>query len=58
MGVVTAVQGKKIVKWGAIVMVGYYLLARPTDAAHTVHGAFDGMVSAANSMAQFFATLT
>jgi hypothetical protein len=58
MGVVTAVQGKKILKWGAIGMVGFYLVTKPTDAAQTVHGAFTGMVSAANSMAQFFANLT
>lgn len=58
MGVVTAVQGKKIVKWGAIGLVAFYLVSRPTDAAHTVHGAFVGILGAADSMAQFFATLT
>jgi hypothetical protein len=58
MGVVAAVQVKKIVKWGVVGMAAFYLLSRPDDAARTVHGAFVGMVSAANSMAQFFATLT
>lgn len=58
MGVVTAVTAKKVVKWGALILVAFYLLTRPTDAARTVHGALNGMVSAANSMAQFFATLT
>ncbi|MEW9531702.1 hypothetical protein [Microbispora sp. NPDC049125] len=58
MGVVTAVQGKKILKWGAIGVGAFYLLSRPTDAAQTVHGAFNGVVSAANQMAVFFASLT
>jgi hypothetical protein len=58
MGVVTAVQGKKIFKWGIVVVGGFYLLSRPDDAAQTVHGAFNGMVSAAQSISQFFATLT
>ncbi|MBX6383084.1 MAG: hypothetical protein IRZ07_08940 [Microbispora sp.] len=58
MGVVTAVQARKVIKWVLIVSVVFYLLTRPTDAAHTVHGAFNGIVSAADSMAQFFATLT
>ncbi|GAA0398686.1 hypothetical protein GCM10009530_57960 [Microbispora corallina] len=58
MGVVTAVQVKKILKWTSVGVVTFYVLTRPTDAAHTVHGAFDGLVGAANSMAQFFATLT
>ncbi|GLV51137.1 hypothetical protein TBS_17070 [Thermobispora bispora] len=58
MGVVTAVQAKKVLKWAAIVLVAFYLLTRPTDAAHTVHGAFNGLMRAADSMAQFFASLT
>jgi len=58
MGVVTAVTAKKVVKWGARILVAFYQLTRPTDAARTVHGALNGMVSAANSLAQFFATLT
>ncbi|WP_327048655.1 hypothetical protein OG320_12685 [Microbispora sp. NBC_01189] len=58
MGVVTAVQGKKILKWTVIVAVAFYLITRPTDAAHTVHGALNGMINAADSMAQFFASLT
>jgi len=55
---VTAVQAKKVLKWAAIVLVAFYLLTRPTDAAHTVHGAFNGLMRAADSMAQFFASLT
>ncbi|ETK35069.1 hypothetical protein MPTA5024_15995 [Microbispora sp. ATCC PTA-5024] len=51
-------QVKKILKWTSVGVVTFYVLTRPTDAAHTVHGAFDGLVGAANSMAQFFATLT
>ncbi|WP_285707813.1 hypothetical protein [Microtetraspora sp. NBRC 16547] len=58
MGVVTAVQGKKVLKWSAIGLVAFYLLSRPTDAAHTVQGAVNGVVKAADSMAQFFARLT
>ncbi|GAA4569614.1 hypothetical protein GCM10023194_50730 [Planotetraspora phitsanulokensis] len=58
MGVVTAVQAKKVIKWGAIGMAAFYLLSKPADAAQTVHGAYNGLVSAGNSMAQFFAQLT
>ncbi|GLX01075.1 hypothetical protein Misp02_51610 [Microtetraspora sp. NBRC 16547] len=54
----TAVQGKKVLKWSAIGLVAFYLLSRPTDAAHTVQGAVNGVVKAADSMAQFFARLT
>jgi|tagenome__1003787_1003787.scaffolds.fasta_scaffold9814103_2 hypothetical protein len=58
MGVVTAVQAKKLIKWGAIGMAAFYLLSKPADAAQTVHGAYNGLVRAGNSMAQFFAQLT
>jgi hypothetical protein len=58
MGVETAVQVKKILKWSAIGLVGFYLLSRPADAADTVRGAMTGVVSAATSVSQFFARLT
>ncbi|WP_433351413.1 hypothetical protein ACQP25_44020 [Microtetraspora malaysiensis] len=58
MGVVTAVQLKKFVKWGAVGLVAFYLLSRPDAAAHTVQGAVSGVMKAADSMAQFFAKLT
>ena len=58
MGVVTAVQAKKLIKWGAIAVAAFYLVSKPADAAQTVHGAFNGLVTAGNSMAQFFAKLT
>jgi len=58
MGVVTAVQVRKILKWGVVGMAAFYLLSRPADAAQTVQGALAGMMSAADSVAQFFARLT
>jgi hypothetical protein len=58
MGVVTAVQVKKVLKWGAIALVAFYLLSRPADAATTVHSAVAGVMNAADSVAQFFARLT
>jgi hypothetical protein len=56
--VVTAVQVKKILKWGAVALVAFYLLSRPHDAADTVTGAVTGVMNAADSVAQFFARLT
>ncbi|GAA0422540.1 hypothetical protein Acor_58010 [Acrocarpospora corrugata] len=58
MGVVTAVQVKKILKWGAVALVAFYLLSRPHDAADTVTGAVTGVMNAADSVAQFFARLS
>jgi hypothetical protein len=58
MGVETAVQVKKVLKWSAVGLVGFYLLSRPADAADTVRGAMTGVVNAADSVAQFFARVT
>ncbi|MEV0145318.1 MULTISPECIES: hypothetical protein [unclassified Nonomuraea] len=46
-------QVKKVLSYGGIGFAAYYLLARPTDAATAVKGAFDSMVNAADSLAQF-----
>jgi hypothetical protein len=47
------VQVKKVLTYGGIAFAAYYLLARPSDAASTVKGAFDSMINAADSLAQF-----
>ncbi|MEO3873210.1 hypothetical protein ABGB18_30715 [Nonomuraea sp. B12E4] len=46
-------QVKKVLTWGGIAFVAYFLLARPADAADAVRGAFDTMFNAADSLAQF-----
>lgn len=51
-------QVKKVLTYGGIAFVAYYLLARPTDAANAVKGAFDTVVNAADSLAQFVNGLT
>jgi hypothetical protein len=52
------VQVKKVLTYGGITFVAYYLFARPSDAADAVRGAFDSMVNAADSLSQFVNGLT
>jgi hypothetical protein len=52
------VQGKKVLKWSAIIFVVFFLFTRPDDAAHTVRGAIDSMYTAADSLAQFVSHLS
>lgn len=47
------VQVKKVLTYGGVGFVAYYLFARPSDAADAVRGAFDTMFNAADSLAQF-----
>jgi hypothetical protein len=47
------VQVKKVLTYGGIGFVAYYLFARPADAADAVRGAFDTVFTAADSLAQF-----
>jgi hypothetical protein len=57
-GTEATVQVKKVLTYGGIAFVAYYLLARPTDAANAVKGAFDTVVNAADSLAQFVNSLS
>ncbi|HEX4811859.1 MAG TPA: hypothetical protein VFV66_03780 [Nonomuraea sp.] len=52
------VQVKKVLTYGGIAFVAYYLLARPADAADAVKGAFDTVFNAADSLAQFVNNLS
>jgi hypothetical protein len=44
---------KKVLTWGAIAFVIYYLATSPTGAANVVTGAIDWLKSAGNSMSSF-----
>jgi hypothetical protein len=51
------VQVKKVVSYTAIAFVAFYLLTRPATSADAVKGAMNTLVSAADSLAQFFTAL-
>jgi hypothetical protein len=57
-GTEATVQVKKVLTYGGIAFVAYYLLARPADAANAVKGAFDTVFNAADSLAQFVNNLS
>jgi arginine exporter protein ArgO len=44
---------KKVLTWGGIAFVIYYLATSPDGAANVVTGALDWLKSAGNSMSQF-----
>jgi hypothetical protein len=44
---------KKILTWGGVIFVVYYLATSPTGAANVVDGALSWLKSAGNSMSQF-----
>jgi hypothetical protein len=48
---------KKVLTWGGIIFVIYYLATSPSGAAHFVHGAFNWLHSAGNSMSKFVNSL-
>jgi hypothetical protein len=48
---------KKVITWAIVLFIVYYLATRPTGAANFVHHVFNGLHSAANSMAKFVDTL-
>ncbi len=50
-------MAKKVLTWGAIVFVIYYLATSPSGAAHFVHGAFNWLHAAGNSMSKFVNSL-
>ncbi|GAA3251073.1 MULTISPECIES: hypothetical protein [Nonomuraea] len=57
-GTEATVQVKKVLTYGGIAFVAYYLFARPSDAADSVKGAFDTVFNAADSLAQFVNSLS
>lgn len=48
---------KKVVTWAIVIFIVYYLATQPTGAANFVHHVFNGLHSAANSMAKFVDSL-
>jgi hypothetical protein len=48
---------RKIVTWGLVLFAIFYLVTDPTGAAGFVHGVFNGLHTAATSMARFVNSL-
>lgn len=51
-------QVKKVLTYGSIGFVAFYLFTRPGDAASAVKGAMDTVYTAADSLAQFVSHLS
>ena len=47
----------KILRWGLVAFIVFYVATQPTGAAHAVHSAYNGLHQAANSMARFVNSL-
>ncbi len=50
-------MAKKVATWAAIAFVVYYLATQPAGAAHFVHGVFNWLHGAGNSMSTFVNSL-
>ena len=48
---------KKIITWAVVLFVVFYVATQPDGAAAFVHHAYNGLHSAANSMARFVNSL-
>lgn len=48
---------KKVLKWGSIAFVAFYLVSQPHRAANVVHGAWGGLSGAASSLSTFVSDL-
>jgi hypothetical protein len=48
---------KKVITWGIIIFVIYWLVSDPHGAGGVVHSALNGMKSVGNSLAGFVASL-
>jgi hypothetical protein len=48
---------KKIITWAIVLFVVFYIATQPAGAAGFVHSAYNGLHSAANSMARFVNSL-
>ncbi|GAA3423908.1 hypothetical protein ACWDTT_15260 [Streptosporangium sandarakinum] len=51
-------QVKKVLTYGGIAFVAFFLFTRPGDAASTVRSAMDTVYNAADSLAQFVSHLS
>jgi hypothetical protein len=50
-------NAKKILSWVLIIFVVYYLATQPAGAAHFVHGVFNWLHGAGNSLSTFVNSL-
>jgi hypothetical protein len=48
---------KKILSWGIVIFILFYLATQPTAAAHVMTNIFDGLKSIGRSLATFFNSL-
>jgi hypothetical protein len=48
---------KKVITWGIVIFIVYYLVSDPGGAAGAVHNALNGLRSAGNSLAKFVSSL-
>ncbi len=44
---------KKVITWAIVIFIVFYLATQPTGAANVVHHAYNGLHSAATSLATF-----
>lgn len=48
---------RKVITWGIVIFIVYYLVSDPGGAAGVVHNALNGLRSAGNSLANFVSSL-
>jgi hypothetical protein len=48
---------KKVITWGIVIFIVYYLISDPNGASGVVHSALNGLRNAGNSLAQFVTNL-
>ena len=48
---------KKVISWGVVVFVVYYLATQPTGAAAIIHHIYNGLHQAGHSLATFVNSL-
>jgi hypothetical protein len=44
---------KKVLSWGALIFVVFYLVTEPTSSGHLISSAFSGLRDVGNSLASF-----
>jgi hypothetical protein len=48
---------KKLITWGAIIFVVFYLVTQPTSSGHLISSGVNGLRSAGSSLARFVNSL-
>jgi hypothetical protein len=48
---------KKVITWGLLIFVVFYLVTQPTAAANLIHHAFNGLHAAGHSLSTFVSSL-